>query len=87
MLFVLPLLFACQEKEPLTCEYGDQTYTVGDSFSAMDGCNSCSCDDEDGEAMVSCTLMACDTGAYLEEPDCINISISDCEAADVTNIS
>ena len=82
MLFILPLLFACQEKEPLTCEYGDQTYTVGDSFSSMDGCNTCSCDEEDGEAMVSCTLMACDTGEYLEEPDCINISIDECEEAD-----
>ena len=82
MLLVLPLLFACQEKEPLTCDYNEETYSVGDSFSAMDGCNSCSCDEEDGEAMVSCTMMACDTGGYLEEPDCINISIDECEEAD-----
>ena len=82
MLFVLPLLFACQEKEPLTCEYNGETYSVGDSFDAADGCNSCSCEDESGEAMVACTMIACDTGEFLEEPDCINISISDCEAAD-----
>ena len=82
MLFVISLLFACQEKEPLTCEYNGETNSVGDSFDAADGCNSCFCDEEGDEAMVSCTLMACDTGGYLEEPDCINISISDCEAAD-----
>lgn len=83
MLLVLSLFIACQEKEPLTCEYGDATYTVGDSFSAMDGCNSCSCDEEDGEAMVSCTLMACDTGDIPEpDTDCVSLSIDECEAAD-----
>jgi hypothetical protein len=83
MLFVFHLLFACQEKEPLTCEYGEEIYAVGDSFSAMDGCNSCSCDAEDGEAMVTCTLMACDTGDIPEpDTDCVSLSIDECEAAD-----
>ena len=65
MLLMLSLFFACQEKEPLACEYDGETYSVGESFDAADGCNSCSCDEEDGEAMVSCTLMACDP---TEEP-------------------
>ena len=85
MLFVLPLLFACQEKEPLTCEYNGETYSVGDSFDAGDGCNSCSCDEEDGEAMVSCTLMACgheDPDDPEVEVDCLRLPIDECQAED-----
>ena len=62
LLISLSLLFACQEKEPLTCEVDGETYSVGDWFDAPDGCNSCSCDEYEGETMVSCTEMACDTG-------------------------
>ena len=87
MLFVLSLLFACQEKEPLTCEYNGETYSTGDSFDAADGCNSCSCDEEDGEAMVSCTLMACDTGDIPGvDLDCVSMSIDECEAADQCSV-
>ena len=46
---------------PTTCEVGDSTYEVGDSFSASDGCNTCQCE-EDG--LTSCTTLAC------EEPTC-----------------
>jgi len=65
MLLMLSLFFACSEKEPLTCEYDGEIYSLGESFEAGDGCNNCSCDEEGGEGMVSCTLMACED---IEEP-------------------
>lgn len=39
-----------------TCSWQGQTYQVGDSFPAGDGCNTCTCM-ETGEA--ACTLMGC----------------------------
>jgi hypothetical protein len=45
---------ACDDEE--TCEWDGQTYDVGETFPAGDGCNSCHCN-EDGE--VTCTLLAC----------------------------
>ena len=62
MLGLLSVFVACQDKEPLTCEYGGETYQVGDTFESDDGCNTCSCDEYEGETMVPCTEMACDTG-------------------------
>ena len=62
MLLVLSLLFACQEKEALTCEYDGEIYSVGESFTAADGCNSCSCDEEGEETAVICTVMYCEPG-------------------------
>ena len=44
------------DDEEETCEWNGETYQVGDTFPAGDGCNSCHCN-EDGE--VSCTLLAC----------------------------
>ncbi len=41
------------------CSFGEETYDVGESFPAGDGCNTCECM-EDGS--VGCTLMACNTG-------------------------
>lgn len=38
------------------CEYNGETYDVGESFPAGDGCNTCSCQ-EDGT--VGCTLIGC----------------------------
>jgi hypothetical protein len=38
------------------CSYGGETYDVGESFPAEDGCNTCTCM-EDGSA--ACTLMGC----------------------------
>ncbi len=40
---------------PSVCTYGDTVYQDGDSFTANDGCNTCSC--TGGE--VTCTEMAC----------------------------
>lgn len=39
-----------------TCEYGGQTYNVGDSFPATDGCNTCKCGPN---GLVACTRRAC----------------------------
>ncbi len=44
---------------PDTCDYEGQTYYVGDSWDASDGCNTCSCH-EDGQ--IACTLMFCPEG-------------------------
>jgi len=38
-----------------TCEYNGQIFKSGDSFSAGDGCNHCSCT----EGRVLCTMQAC----------------------------
>jgi hypothetical protein len=42
-----------------TCTYGDEQYSIGESFPADDGCNTCSCQ-EDGT--VGCTAMGCIDG-------------------------
>ncbi|KKQ86892.1 MAG: hypothetical protein UT10_C0015G0033 [Candidatus Woesebacteria bacterium GW2011_GWB1_38_8b] len=39
------------------CKYGEETYQLGDKFTAEDGCNTCVCN-KDG--LVACTLLACD---------------------------
>jgi hypothetical protein len=39
------------------CTYGGETYQIGESFPAGDGCNTCSC----SESGVGCTAMACAT--------------------------
>jgi hypothetical protein len=41
--------------EPVTCAYGDKTYTEGDQFPSTDGCNTCSC----SASGVACTKKAC----------------------------
>lgn len=57
--FTLP---ACggssSSNEGQSCIYAGQTYQVGDSFPAQDGCNTCSCE-PDGN--VACTLLGCDS--------------------------
>lgn len=40
---------------PASCTYEGGTYKSGEGFPAVDGCNSCSC--QNGE--VNCTLLAC----------------------------
>ena len=72
LLMNLSLMFACQEKEPLTCEYDGQTYEVGEGFDASDGCNSCSCDAYEGETMVACTEMDCGP------PSCGDLTADEC---------
>jgi len=42
--------------QPAACTYEGQDYLPGDSFPALDGCNTCSCTDS---GMVACTKMAC----------------------------
>ena len=39
-----------------TCEYNDKSYKSGESFQAIDGCNTCKCND--GNA-IECTIKSC----------------------------
>ncbi len=40
----------------VTCEFGGQSYSPGDSFPAGDGCNTCTCG---SDGSVGCTMMGC----------------------------
>lgn len=40
------------------CEVNDQNFKIGETFPAADGCNTCSCTDDQ---TVSCTEISCDT--------------------------
>lgn len=40
---------------PLSCTYNGVKYANGEGFTAVDGCNSCSC--QNGQ--VGCTMIAC----------------------------
>ena len=83
----ITILIACQDKEPLTCEFAGESYAVGESFDAADGCNICSCDAYDGEVMVDCSAMDCsavdDPGLA---PDCKELSVSECETANTCHV-
>jgi hypothetical protein len=41
--------------EKHSCTYNNKSYNNGDSFKALDGCNTCACND----GSISCTEMAC----------------------------
>ncbi len=41
------------------CTYGDEEYSVGESFPAGDGCNTCTCEEGGG---VACSEMGCIEG-------------------------
>ncbi len=41
------------------CEYNGIRYNIGDSFSDIDNCNTCTCEDD---KTVSCTVMHCQKG-------------------------
>lgn len=43
----------------LVCRYNGKIYKVGQSFPAVDGCNTCSCS---SNGRVRCTLRACVKG-------------------------
>ena len=42
-----------------SCQLGNQSYDVGDSFTAPDGCNTCTCEPD---GAIACTEIACLTG-------------------------
>jgi len=67
--FVLPIQIDEQSSAPLiqntptsipsgVCLLNDQSYNVGESFSAADGCNTCTCQED---LTISCTEIACDS--------------------------
>lgn len=45
------------------CELNDQKYSVGESFPSADGCNSCSCTEDQ---TIACTEKACDSSQLSE---------------------
>lgn len=47
----------------LVCRYNGKIYKVGQSFPAVDGCNTCSCS---SNGRVRCTLRACVKGKRNE---------------------
>ncbi len=42
-----------------TCQYNGTPHDVGSTFSAVDGCNSCTCSGSEGSVSVTCTERAC----------------------------
>ncbi len=63
--FVLSLLvLSCgDDNNGKTCEHGGQTYDVGETFPAGDGCNTCTCA---AGGSVQCTKLACTDGGNGE---------------------
>jgi len=57
------------------CEYEGETLSIGESFFASDGCNSCICEQTDEGTAISCTEMSCNS----TESPCFTLSIDDCE--------
>lgn len=45
------------QDEITTCQYDGREYAIGESFAAIDGCNTCSCSED--TRTVLCTLVAC----------------------------
>jgi hypothetical protein len=63
---VLASLVGCSAKiTSSACEYNGESYNLGETFPAADGCNTCSCDEEG----VACTEMGC-SSCEGPEPDC-----------------
>lgn len=82
IVFVLPALLllgaGCslpfQTRNIAQCTYDGVSYRAGESFAAIDGCNTCTC----GETgAVGCTKMAC-VGQNAVQPQCQ--TDADCEA-------
>lgn len=46
-----------------TCEINGKHYQVNETFTATDGCNSCSCDEN---LQISCTTMACEASSSMK---------------------
>jgi hypothetical protein len=59
---VLALLVACEGGRSPDCEWQGQTFEIGETFPAGDGCNTCSCTAEG----VGCTLIACVDGGVVD---------------------
>ncbi len=47
---------SCPDVACTSCLYGDAYYLLGAEFPAVDGCNTCSCEDD---GVVVCTMMEC----------------------------
>ena len=83
-LFLYIHLLACSEKTVQSCEYEGKDYTVGESFPAGDGCNTCSCEEVDGELLLSCTEIGC---MDSDPTECSMQEIDSCENIEGCTIS
>lgn len=54
----VPTVLSPTEAPATVCEINGQKYNIGQSFSATDGCNTCSCTDK---LEIVCTEMACES--------------------------
>jgi len=66
------------------CQYGGYGYSAGDSFPALDGCNTCSCS-ASGEVACTQKACACNPGTdplhyVLTDPQQCNVSDYECPA-------
>lgn len=85
LLIALPFMaVSCQTgSKEIACAYNGDRYNPGETFTAEDGCNTCSCG-QDGS--IACTEIACEPVAPIDEcttdADCLSqgIDLSFCEA-------
>ena len=56
-LIAVGALTGCGPTAETPCTYNGRGYSLGDQFTAVDGCNSCSCG---ASGQIACTLIACD---------------------------
>jgi hypothetical protein len=66
----------------VSCEHQGQTYQVGESWPAGDGCNLCSCSEVNGTGSVQCTGVSCGTpcvyAGVQREPGAMFTSLGGC---------
>jgi hypothetical protein len=78
LLLILPLLGAgCSTSDQeIACAYNGDRYEIGQSFTADDGCNTCSCG-QNGQ--IACTEMACPSAQGIDQcqtaNDCLDQGI------------
>ncbi len=78
LLLILPLLGAgCSTSDQqIACYYNEKPYQVGESFTADDGCNTCSCG---LNGQIACTEMACPAALGIDQcqtaNDCLDQGI------------
>ena len=77
---IFSLFMACSDKSnDITCEVNGESYALGESYDAADGCNTCTCmSDGEGGSSVECTEMAC-IEPEPEPTGCSEMSIDSCE--------
>lgn len=75
---IFTYFFACSDKSAdVHCDVGGEIYSIGESYDAEDGCNTCTCmSDGEGGASIGCTEIGC---GEPEPMNCADMSINACE--------